>query len=148
MTVINYFEEHLLNNFLLTGNRRYSENANVECYKHTIHPNSITASAMISLTFTNSFFCLSVSIHYAKKQQQNLCLPQFFKMSKQLVIHKPKEFQFTNIMLRNNERKKNEKEILFIVKIFFFSSLHPHFKKKINICDVCIANLFIYDQFM
>lgn len=93
MTVINYFEEHLLNNFLLTGTRRYSENANVECYKHTIHPNSITASAMISLTFTNSFFLLSVFIHNAKKAAAKFMSPPIFqKMSKQLVIHKPKEF--------------------------------------------------------
>lgn len=84
MTVINYFEEHLLNNFLLTKIFR-----KCKCGILFNMLYILTASGMISLTFTNSFFSAT------PKRQQNLCLPQFLKMSKQLVIHKPKEFKFT-----------------------------------------------------
>ena len=60
-----------------------------------------------------------------------------------------------SLFLGERKKKRARKQILFIVKILSLSHSLTHSfctlvfgGRKINICDVCIANLFIYDQFM
>lgn len=48
-------------------------------------------------------------------------------------------------------KEEKERQILFIVEISRLLVCSPSFSyggQEINISDVCIANLFIYDQFM
>lgn len=124
MTVINYFQEHLLNNFpcrirslslrgweRVRDGEKYLENANVECSKHASHLIHNISQAMISLTQNNihtqnSFYSANDNdVQKKSESSQNLCLPQFLNMSKQLVIQATKimhkEFHKHTIFLKN-----------------------------------------------
>lgn len=127
--VINYLEKHLLNNFFplaccVCGVEGNSENANVECCKHASHLRN-----------------------YLRNKIYVFLL---LKMSQQLVKQAQKEFSLRLLQASCFSGENGEgKQIIFVVKIFVYFFIARTLRRKINIFrDVCMANLFIYDQFM